>query len=163
MEDMDIRKSMQKNNAKMINIYLKTPYKVLTINQIKTKEKVDRERDLEINMNVSPTRLFRAENNLDIATNYRQKKQFQPVGGKFKHKGDNSQAAMVNTSLFSDIEPDQGSTFKEKGVLSGRKGANFTNTRQSLMKDQSMSNMSETKISGLGHSINIRDVDGPGQ
>ena len=41
-EDMDIRKSIQKNNAKMINIYLKTPYKVLTINEIKNKEKEKR-------------------------------------------------------------------------------------------------------------------------
>jgi hypothetical protein len=66
---MDIRKSILKNNAKMVNIYLKTPYKVLSINEIKTKEKVHRERDIE--MNISPTRLFRAENNLDIATKYR--------------------------------------------------------------------------------------------
>lgn len=48
----------------MINIYLKTPYKVMTINEIKSKEKEVRDRDLEANM--SPTRLFRAENNLAI-------------------------------------------------------------------------------------------------
>ena len=35
----------------------------------------------------------------------------------------------------------------------------MANTRQSLMKDQSLSNMSETKVSGLGHSIQVRDVD----
>jgi hypothetical protein len=68
-EGLDIRKSIQKNNAKMINIYLKTPYKVLTINEIKTKEKEVRDRDLEAN--ISPNRLFRAENNLAISTKYR--------------------------------------------------------------------------------------------
>jgi hypothetical protein len=62
--DLDIRKSIQKNNAKMINIYLKTPYKVLTINEVKAKERSERERDLEVG--ISPTRLFRAENNLAI-------------------------------------------------------------------------------------------------
>lgn len=41
---------------------------------------------------------------------------------------------------------------------SSKKGQ-MANTRQSLIKDQSLSNMSETKISGLGHSINVRDVD----
>lgn len=30
-EDLDVRKSYFKNNQKMINIYLKSPYKVLTI------------------------------------------------------------------------------------------------------------------------------------
>ena len=69
LDDMDIRKSIQKNNAKMINIYLKTPYKVMTINEIKTKEKEVRDRDLDANM--SPTRLFRAENNLAIQTRFR--------------------------------------------------------------------------------------------
>jgi hypothetical protein len=70
---------------------------------------------------------------------------------------------MVNTSLFSDIEPDIGCIIKEKGDLSGWKGANFSNTKQSLMKYLSISNMSEINISVLGHSINIRDVDCPGQ
>jgi hypothetical protein len=42
---------------------------------------------------------------------------------------------------------------------SSKKGQIMANTRQSLMKDQSLSNMSETKVSGLGHSINVRDVD----
>ena len=130
--DMDIRKSIQKNNAKMINIYLKTPYKVLSINEIKNKEKVDREKDLE--NNISPTRLYRAENNLNIATNYRRKNEYRPVReeGKFKHRrGEPTSAAMVNTSLFSDIEPEQTSTMKEKVTLTSRKAqnGNFNMTR----------------------------------
>ena len=43
--------------------------------------------------------------------------------------------------------------------MPSQKKAHMANTRQSLMKDQSLSNMSETKMSGLGHSINVRDVD----
>lgn len=31
LSEEDVRKSYYKNNQKMINIYLKTPYKVLTI------------------------------------------------------------------------------------------------------------------------------------
>jgi hypothetical protein len=73
LDDEDIRKSYYKNNQKMINIYLKTPYKVLTIDQIKSKERVERERDLMDTVNQSPNRLFIAENNLKIHTLYREK------------------------------------------------------------------------------------------
>ena len=33
--DTDMRHSIERNNKKMVNIYLKTPYKVLTIDQLK--------------------------------------------------------------------------------------------------------------------------------
>jgi hypothetical protein len=45
----------------MINVYLQTPYKVLTIDQIKMKEKENQQVD-------STEKLFRAENNLHIHT-----------------------------------------------------------------------------------------------
>jgi hypothetical protein len=130
-DDLDIRKSMQKNNAKMINIYLKTPYKVLTINEVKAKERTERERDLEVG--ISPTRLFRAENNLAIENNYRGRKNYTSKGGKFKHKPDH--APNVNMSLLSDIDIEQASASKDKNVQSARKFANLNNTKQSLEKD----------------------------
>jgi hypothetical protein len=45
-------------------VYLKTPYKVLTIDEIKRAE---REKEY------TPMKLFKAENNLDVHTDYRSK------------------------------------------------------------------------------------------
>ena len=68
--EIDVRRSYFRNNQKMINIYLKKPYNVLTIDQIKSKEKVDRDALLEA-ANGSPSKLFVAENNLKLATLFR--------------------------------------------------------------------------------------------
>jgi hypothetical protein len=57
-EDLDLKKSMQKAKMKMMQVYLKAPYQVLTINEIKLKQKE----------NYSPIQLFRAENNLVLHT-----------------------------------------------------------------------------------------------
>ena len=67
----------------MINIYLKTPYKVLTIDQIKNKEKVDREKDFFETVNVSPNRLFIKENNLKLHTKFREKSNYATTKSKF--------------------------------------------------------------------------------
>lgn len=45
----------------MINVYLQAPYKVLTIDQIKMKERENQPID-------TTSKLFRAENNLNIHT-----------------------------------------------------------------------------------------------
>eukprot|EP00356_Strombidium_inclinatum_P012796 CAMPEP_0170493706 /NCGR_PEP_ID=MMETSP0208-20121228/14223_1 /TAXON_ID=197538 /ORGANISM="Strombidium inclinatum, Strain S3" /LENGTH=76 /DNA_ID=CAMNT_0010769661 /DNA_START=1881 /DNA_END=2111 /DNA_ORIENTATION=- len=50
----------------MISIYLQTPYKVLSINEIKTKDKEREEQN-------SPTKLFRAENSLNLNTIFRKR------------------------------------------------------------------------------------------
>jgi hypothetical protein len=61
----------------MINIYLKKPYKVLTIDQIKSKERMDREINQENTVNPGgPNELFLAENNLKLHTLYREKSKF---------------------------------------------------------------------------------------
>ena len=52
----------------MIQVYLKTPYKVLTIDEIK---KAQREKN-ELK-EYSPMRMFKAENNLELHTDYRRK------------------------------------------------------------------------------------------
>lgn len=57
-EDLDLKKSMQKAKMKMMQVYLKAPYQVLTINEIKLKQRE----------NYSPIKLFRAENNLVLHT-----------------------------------------------------------------------------------------------
>jgi len=54
----------------MIQIYLTTPYKVLSINEIKSKDK-------EREDNFSPMKLFRAENELNMKTVFRKR---QTVG-----------------------------------------------------------------------------------
>ena len=51
-------------------MYLKTPYKVLTIDEIKNNEK--EKNDYK---DYSPIKLFQAENNLDIHTEYRKKEE----------------------------------------------------------------------------------------
>jgi hypothetical protein len=103
-EDMDVRRSYQKNNQKMINIYLKKPYKVLTIDQIKSREKMDREQNQE-NVNPSPNELFIAENNLKLHTLYREKSKFATSKGKFKNK-----------QVYDSIEEEQ---FRQKGRRTG--------------------------------------------
>tara|TARA_B110000285_G_C15126681_1_gene620677 strand:+ start:1827 stop:2018 length:192 start_codon:yes stop_codon:yes gene_type:complete len=50
----------------MIQVYLKTPYKVLTIDEIK---KAERERNES--KEYSPMRIFKAENNLELHTDFR--------------------------------------------------------------------------------------------
>lgn len=57
-DDLDLKKSMQKAKMKMMQVYLKAPYQVLTINEIKLKQRE----------NYSPIKLFRAENNLVVHT-----------------------------------------------------------------------------------------------
>ena len=57
-DELDMKKSMQKAKMKMMQVYLKAPYQVLTINEIKLKQKE----------NYSPIKLFRAENNLVLHT-----------------------------------------------------------------------------------------------
>lgn len=49
----------------MINIYLKTPYKVMTIDQLKKQEK------MKDDVLDPPLKLYRAENNLVLHTVYR--------------------------------------------------------------------------------------------
>jgi hypothetical protein len=60
-EEIDLKVSRHKAKIQMMQVYLKTPYKVLTISEIKQKEKE----------NYSPLKLFRAENNLAVHTNLR--------------------------------------------------------------------------------------------
>lgn len=73
-DENDVRKNYHRKNQKMINIYLKTPYKVLTINEIKNKEKLDKERGL---YDQSPNaKLFIAENNLKLHTLIREKNNY---------------------------------------------------------------------------------------
>jgi len=50
----------------MFQVYLTTPYKVLSINEIKTKDKVKEEQ-------FSPIKLFRAENALNMNTVFRKR------------------------------------------------------------------------------------------
>lgn len=64
-EELDLKKSMQKAKMKMMQVYLKAPYQVLTINEIKLKQKE----------NYSPIKLFRAENNLVLHTVLRSNQQ----------------------------------------------------------------------------------------
>ena len=104
----------------MINIYLKTPYKVLTIDEIKTKEKQDKEREfLDAS---SPNRLFIAENNLKIHTMYREKNKYASTskGRKFQ---------------------------KTLNYFSGDEECNLQNynTKTRMIKDSSISQMSESK------------------
>lgn len=132
INDEDVRRSYYKNNQKMINIYLKTPYKVLTIDQIKNKEKVDRERDFMGSVNLSPDRLYHAENNLKIHTLFREKQNYATTkGGKFK-----------KDLIYVSGDEDEGSqTFKQKSRKTG-----FGNTnKKKMFKDQSISQISDTR------------------
>jgi hypothetical protein len=52
----------------MIQVYLKTPYKVLTIDEIKKAEREKNEFKA-----YSPMRIFKAENNLELHTDFRRK------------------------------------------------------------------------------------------
>jgi hypothetical protein len=59
----------------MIQIYLTTPYKVLSINEIKTKDKEKEE-------HFSPIKLFRAENALNMDTVFRKRQTVDITGEK---------------------------------------------------------------------------------
>lgn len=63
--DMKVRKSLDRANKKMINIYLKTPYKVMTYDELKKKEK------MKDDLLDPPLKLYRAENNLVLHTVFR--------------------------------------------------------------------------------------------
>jgi hypothetical protein len=115
----------------MINIYLKTPYKVLTIDQIKSKEKVDRDRDLLDTVNGSPSRLYHAENNLKIHTMLRENNKYATVkGGKLK-----------KSLIYVSGDEDEGSqAFKTKVRKTGFSNQN----KKKMFKDQSISQISDT-------------------
>lgn len=59
-QEFDVRQQIQRANQKMVNVYLQKPYKVLSIHQIRQKEK-----DM---INQSPARLYQAENILKVHT-----------------------------------------------------------------------------------------------
>ena len=125
----DVRKSYYKNNQKMINIYLKTPYKVLTIDQIKNKEKVDRERELVDSTNLSPNRLYHAENNLKIHTALREKQNYATQkGGNFKRN-------------LIHVSGDDDEGYKTKAR---KTGFSTTNNKSKMFKDQSISMISDS-------------------
>jgi len=130
IDEEDVRKSYYKNNQKMINIYLKTPYKVLTIDQIKNKEKIDRERDLVDAVNPSPSRLYLAENNLKIHTMLGEKNKYATAkGGKFKKN-------------LIYVSGDEEETYEVK--QQHRKTGFSTQNKKKLFKDQSISQISDT-------------------
>ena len=58
----DLRHSMLVHNKSLLKVYLQTPYKVLSIRDVNRKLK---------NKNGKDAQLFRAENLLQVHTNYR--------------------------------------------------------------------------------------------
>ena len=73
----------QKRGADIIGIYMKAPYKVMSISKIK-----QRERDLS----GSRIRLFKAENNLNVHTVYNRYNQNMSTGKKGDQKARQVQA-----------------------------------------------------------------------
>ena len=57
----DLRNSIQSTNKDLLKVYLQTPYKVLSINDVNRKLKTKHGKD----------QLFRAENILQLHTQYR--------------------------------------------------------------------------------------------
>lgn len=106
----------------MVNIYLKTPYKVLTIDEIKKKER------MKDDMIDPPLKLYRAENNLVLHTVFRH-------NHRLSKKHVNSR-----TDIYISNMPQNEDGIKDRKQY-------FGDTIKSAQKELSQSQLSDTKLS----------------